>query len=653
MKLGVCYYPEHWPESDWPEDARLMRAAGLTHVRIGEFAWSRLEPSPGAYDWAWLDRAIEVLTAAGLEITLGTPTATPPKWLIDAHPDILPLDAHGHPRKFGSRRHYCFSSKTYRTETARIVEALARRYGAHPGVTMWQTDNEYGHHGSDESFSADAVAAFRAWLENRYTDIRALNEAWGAVFWSQVYNAFGEIDPPAATVTEANPSHRLDWRRFCSDQMCSYNQLQVDIIRRHSPGRPVTHNFIGDFFRLDHRDLSRSLDIATWDSYPIGLLSESQAPRDLKARWLRAGDPDFAAFNHDVFRACAPRWAIMEQQPGPVNWATYNAAPAPGMVRVWTWEAFAHGADFVSYFRWRQAPFAQEQMHAGLLAPDRAPQPVLEEIRQVGREMERVTGMAQDRAEIAILMDYPSLWQHEIQPQGNRRGPLEPSRAAYAACRRLGLNVDFVFSDTKLDGYKVVIVPSVPVITEEMERHLTSSGALVLATALTGSRTPDGRIPEGLAPGRLGRAFDVRVEQLETLPDFVPVDVQIGEEVRRAERWRETITTGAEVLGRFADGKPAWVRNGRLHYAAFWPGESLMTELVGRLCDEAGLARRDLGPDLRLRRAGGIQFAFNYGPGRQDLCRIGAPRGADAYLIGNADLAPFDVAAWPCGAGMR
>ncbi len=646
MKLGVCYYPEHWPETDWPDDARRMRAAGLTHVRIGEFAWSRIEPRAGVYDWAWLDTAVEILTSEGLEVTLGTPTATPPKWLVDAHPDILPRDANGHPRNFGSRRHYCFSSATYRAESARIVEAMARRYGAHPGVTMWQTDNEYGHHGSDESFSPDAVVAFRKWLEDRYTDIGALNTAWGTVFWSQVYNSFDEVDPPGAAVTEAHPSHRLDWRRFCSDQICSYNQLQVDIIRRHSPGRAIAHNFIGDFFRLNHRDISRALDIAAWDSYPIGLLSESQAPQELKARWLRAGDPDFAGFNHDVFRACAPRWAVMEQQPGPVNWATYNAAPAPGMVRLWTWEAFAHGADFVSYFRWRQAPFAQEQMHAGLLAPDRTPQPVLEEIAQVGAETQRLAQLQQGRSDVAILLDYPSLWQHEIQPQGNRSGPLGPSRQTYAACRRLGLNVDFVFSDTCLEGYKLVLVPSVPVISEAAASALITSGAVVFATALTGARTVDGQIPAGLAPGLLREAFGLRVEQLETLPSFEPIEVLIEGEVFRAERWRETLTGRAEVRARFADGRPALVRNGRFQYAGFWPGDELMTELIRTLCEETGIATCNAGPDLRLRRAGDIQFAFNYGPSPQDLQQVGAPLHAAGYLIGSADLAPFDIAAW-------
>jgi beta-galactosidase len=648
MKLGVCYYPEHWPEGDWADDARMMREAGLTHVRIGEFAWARMEPRQGVFDWAWLDTAIDVLHSAGLEVTLGTPTATPPKWLIDAHPDILPLDAHGHPRKFGSRRHYCFSSKTYRAESGRIVEEMAQRYGTHPGVTIWQTDNEYGHHGSDESFSEDAVEAFRYWLKERYTDIHGLNAAWGAVFWSQIYNSFSEVDPPGATVTEANPSHRLDWRRFCSDQMCSFNQLQVDIIRRHSPGRPITHNFIGDFYRLDHRDISRSLDIASWDSYPIGLLSESHASQEKKSRWLRAGDPDFAAFNHDVFRACAPRWAVMEQQPGPVNWATFNAAPAPGMVRLWTWEAFAHGADFVSYFRWRQAPFAQEQMHAGLLAPDRTPQSVLDEIRQVGLEVSKFTGLQQRKADVAILLDYPSLWQHEIQPQGNRLGPLEPSRAFYSACRCLGLNVDFVFSDSNMKGYKIILLPSVPVISEATWENLKSSNAIIFATALTGSRTVDGHIPPGLAPGPLAADLELRVEQLETLPAFEVVKVRIDNHEYPAGRWNERVETSADVCARFADGRPAWIRNGRFQYLASWPDERLMCELVRRLCQETCIDCRDLGEDLRLRRAGDMQFAFNYGPETLDLTLIGAPSHASRYLIGARDLAPHQIAAWRC-----
>jgi beta-galactosidase len=285
----------------------------------------------------------------------------------------------------------------------------------------------------------------------------------------------------------------------------------------------------------------------------------------------------------------------MEQQPGPVNWATYNAAPASGMVRLWTWEAFAHGADFVSYFRWRQVPFAQEQMHAGLLGPDREPQPVLDEIRQVAEEILRIPCMQQQQADIAILLDYPGLWQHEIQPQGNRQGPLEPSRSVYTACRRLGLNVDFIFSDSDMAGYKIILLPSVPLISETTWKNLKSSNATIFATALTGSRTVEGHIPSGLAPGPLAAELGLRVERLETLPPFEEVKVRIDEVDHVAGRWHETITTRSEVRARFMDGNAAWVRNGRFQYIACWPGEELMRELISRICLEAGIDCRDLG----------------------------------------------------------
>jgi beta-galactosidase len=269
MKLGVCYYPEHWPPEVWAEDARRMAEMGLSWVRIGEFAWSRIEPEPGRFAWDWLDQAIETLAAKGLRIVLCTPTATPPKWLVDVHPDMLALDAEGRPRRFGSRRHYCFSSETYRAEAARITRAVAERYGRHPTVGAWQTDNEYGCHDTTLSYSPNAARRFRRWLKERHGSIEALNAAWGGVFWSQEYRDFDEIDPPNLTVTEANPSHLLDYRRFASDEVASFNRLQTEILRAASPGRPITHNFMGFYTEFDHFRLSEDLAscgrvIRTW-----------------------------------------------------------------------------------------------------------------------------------------------------------------------------------------------------------------------------------------------------------------------------------------------------------------------------------------------------------------------------------------------------
>lgn len=451
-ELGVCYYPEHWPEAQWAEDARRMAELGLAWVRIGEFAWGRVEPRPGQFNWGWLDRAIEVLGAHGLKVVLGTPTATPPKWVLDRHPDMLAVDAQGRPRKFGSRRHYCFSHPGYRQESARIVTEFARRYGRNLHVGAWQTDNEYGCHDTVLSYSDAARTAFRDWLRARFPaqdrnggDIEALNRAWGNVFWSMDYEDFDDIDLPNLTVTEPNPAHVLAFRRFSSDQVVQYNRMQAEIIRQYSDA-PLSHNYMGRVTEFDHYKLGEDLDIATWDSYPLGFLEDRVgAGVEDQRRFARQGDPDFQAFHHDLYRAVGRgRWWVMEQQPGPVNWAPYNPAPAPGMVRLWTWEAFAHGAEAVCYFRWRQAPFAQEQMHAGLLRPDSAEAEGFDEARQVAFELADAPDVQPVTAPVALIFDYDAEWAWAVQPHGKGLSYFGLVLDHYRALRRAGLSVDII-----------------------------------------------------------------------------------------------------------------------------------------------------------------------------------------------------------------
>ena len=265
--LGVCYYPEHWPVEQWADDAARMAKLGLTWVRIGEFAWARMEPTPRSYDWDWLDRAIDTLGRAGLKVVLGTPTATPPRWMLTKHPDMLALDQDGRPRGFGSRRHYCFSHRPYRAECARIVAAMAERYGQNPYVAAWQTDNEYGCHDTTLSYSPAALHAFRDWLAQRYQSPQALNRAWGNVFWSMDYASFDEIGLPNLTVTEANPAHVMAFRRFASDEVASFNRLQTEIIRQH-PLRITTwaRSPISIISRLGPIWISRRGTPIRWDS---------------------------------------------------------------------------------------------------------------------------------------------------------------------------------------------------------------------------------------------------------------------------------------------------------------------------------------------------------------------------------------------------
>ena len=644
MKLGVCYYPEQWPEDLWADDARRMAELGITWVRIAEFAWSRIEPEPGRFDWAWLDRAVETLAAAGLKIIMCTPTATPPKWLVDKHPDMLAVDAEGRPRGFGSRRHYCFSSQAYRAECARITEAVAGRYGRHPAVGAWQTDNEFGCHDTTISYSPNAARAFRSWLGQRYQSVDALNRAWGAVFWSQEYLDFDEVQPPNLTVTEANPSHRLDYNRFASDEVASFNRLQVDMIRRLSPGRDVTHNFMGFYTEFDHFAVGRDLDLATWDSYPLGFLEQFWFPYDEKLRYLRQGHPDISAFHHDLYRGVGRgRWGVMEQQPGPVNWARYNPAPLPGAVRSWTWEAFAHGAELVSYFRWRQAPFAQEQMHAGLNRPDNVLDQGGHEAAAVAREVEAMGQLAAcAQARVALIFSYEADWQFGIQPHARGFRWLQLAFEFYSALRQLGLDVDIVPPDADFTGYALVVAPSLPILDAVTLAALEGSGAVVLFGPRTGSRTREGHIPANLPPGVLQERLGVRVARVESLRPGAEHAIDVGGQSASGRLWREFLDTDLPSLATFVDGGAAWVADAGWHYLATWPDKAFLAFVVARLAADAGLSANPLEEGVRLRRRDHVQFAFNFAP---ESRHTPAPEGT-SFLIGGPDLPPAGMAAW-------
>ncbi|MEQ8480379.1 MAG: beta-galactosidase [Hoeflea sp.] len=614
--IGTCYYPEHWPREVWEEDARRMAEAGLTWVRIGEFAWSRLEPEPGGYEFDWLDSAIAVLGKAGLRVVLGTPTATPPRWMLDRHPDMLAVDAEGRPRKFGSRRHYCFSHEGYKAECAKIVTRLAERYGRNPHVAAWQTDNEYGCHDTTISYSDAARKAFRLWLRARYGgpgndgDIGALNEAWGNVFWSMEYADFDDIDTPNLTVTEPNPSHALDYRRFSSDQVVAFNRLQTEIIRAHSDA-PIAHNYMGRVTDFDHYKVGADLEIASWDSYPLGFL-EDRVPASVERQrhYARQGDPDFQAFHHDLYRAVGRgRWWVMEQQPGPVNWAPHNPAPLPGMVRLWSWEAFAHGAEAVCYFRWRQAPMAQEQMHAGLLRPDSAEAQGLAEARRVAAELAEAPDVGVSPPSVALIFDYDAEWAWAIQPHGKGLSYFELVFDTYRALRRAGHSVDIIAPDhRRLEDYKLILAPGLMHMTGGLKSALAESGAVVLIGPRSGARDRTMRTPVPLPPAIPG--LDATVSHVESLRPDSPVSLASGGTIRS---YREFLETGAEVLERTADNEPAVVARGKLIYCAGWLDADAMFRLVQNLSARAGLGTLDLPDDVRCRDTGTERFWFNYG----------------------------------------
>lgn len=615
--LGCCYYPEHWPEEIWVEDARRMADLGLTWVRIGEFAWSRLEPEPGDLRFDWLDRAISVLGSAGLRVVLGTPTATPPRWVVDKHPDMLAVDAQGRPRGFGSRRHYCFSHAGYLEECRRITRLLAERYGRNPHVAAWQTDNEYGCHDTVLSYSEPARVAFRDWLRAQFPgqgntgDITALNRAWGNVFWSMDYRDFDEIDLPNLTVTEPNPAHALAFRRFSSEQVVQFNRAQVEIIRAHSDA-PVAHNYMGRVTDFDHFDVGADLDIASWDSYPLGFLEDRVgADADHQRAYARQGDPDFQAFHHDLYRAVGKdgRWWVMEQQPGPVNWAPYNPAPLPGMVRLWTWEAFAHGAEAVLYFRWRQAPFAQEQLHAGLLRPDHAEAPGFHEAAEVARKLAEAPEVALARAPVALIFDYAADWAWTVQPQGQGLSYFGLVFDHYRALRRAGVSVDILPPSARdFTGYRLVLAPGMMHMPEDLKTALNASGAEVLIGPRSAARDGHFTIPVPLPPAWPG--LDVTVARLETLRPDMPRAVAGGGMV---QGWCEDLEGSAETVLSLEQGAPVAMRQGKVTYMGGWGDDAALDRLARDLCDRSGVTVVNLPEGVRIRDTGTERFWFNHG----------------------------------------
>ena len=624
MKIGVCYYPEHVDSSLWRRDAEEMAEMGIRFVRIGEFCWSKVEPARETFRFEWLDEALRILSEAGLKVVMCTPTATPPKWLIDEHPSILPVDAEGRTRRFGSRRHYDYSSPVYFEESLRITRRFAERYGEHPAVEVWQTDNEHGCHDTVASYSENALKAFRDWLRSRYGKIEELNRAWGNVFWSQEYADFDSVGLPNLTVALANPSHRLDFWRFSSDRVRRFNRAQIRLLRALSPGRRVTHNSMGLFFDYDHHAFAEDVDFMSWDSYPLGYLAVTDAfVAEDKRRYLRTGHPDLVPLTHDLYRCQTPAdsfW-VMEQQPGPVNWAPYNPVPAKGMVRYWFWEAFAHGAETVSCFRWRQCGFAQEQEHAGLKYNDGEFTPFAEEVRLVRKEIDVVEAMeshARPSPAVALVFDYESVNRIRIQPQSEAFDPVRLHYRFYSAVRRLGLDVDVVPASpaVALENYDWVLVPCLPYASGEFASRLKRHPGRVVLGPRCFSKTSSFGVPASPLPEHFADAFDNAVGFAESLPDGYQGGLRCQSTGKSWDSaysvWRESFRQPVQSDLVFEDGAPACLQKDGIAYLGFYPQTDFLNDwLAGQLPPALRSASRKLPEGVRRRTRGNLTFYFN------------------------------------------
>ena len=566
MKLGVCYYPEHWPRERWETDAALMQQLGLSIVRLAEFAWTKMEPASGQYEWGWLDESIEILAAAGHQIILCTPTATPPVWLTRSHPDILRRGTDGRFRDHGTRRHYCPNSPTYRQHSQRIIRAMANRYAKHPALIGWQTDNEIGGGSTARCYCDNCATAFRRWLEARYGRIDTLNDAWGNEFWSQTYQSWDEIRPPDDRIDKQNPSHVLDYFRFSSDSFVEFQQEQIDILREIDPDHFVTHNFMGLYRDLDQFDLTESLDFATWDAYPTANPERwrrwlyppgSDTSRDNPVYAYDVGEPAIMNMAHALTYGLKQRpfW-IMEQQCGHINWGSINPAIRPGTPRLWTWQAVANGADAVLYFRWRATLFAHEQYHSGILRHDASPGDGYGDVEKLRDEMEqlnRVTAVP-PTAQVAILLDFDDLWAIQLQPHRHDFNYLRHLFAYFDACQRLGIPVQIVPKTADLSAYSLVLAPTLHMPDDATVDQLTayvSQGGTLLLGVRSGFKTTSNLVTDQPLPGPLRDLVGATVDSWQSVPELVAVGLETAVSPLTLEPtasyWIETLRPDSET----------------------------------------------------------------------------------------------------------
>jgi beta-galactosidase len=605
LSLGVCDYPEHVDPSDWHMHASKQRELGLTWVRLAEFSWAKIEPREGHYDWDWLDQAIEVYASHGLHIVLGTPTATPPAWLIEKHPEILPVDENGQVKKFGSRRHYDHASEIYRQHCCRIVSKMAKRYADNPAVKGWQTDNELGHEGTTVSYGGASEIRFSQWLQQKYSTLTQLNKAWGNAFWSQDYSAWEQIKAPNLTaVRQANPSHKLDYQRFCSDMIVEFQQLQIDILRELCPQHFITHNCVIFSAECDLYKLAESLDFVAWDSYPIGMLEyfATWESEQVKTDYARTGSPDLVSLNHDIYRGLKSQthfW-VMEQQCGHANWAQYNPLPAKGAVKLWSAQAWAHGASSVVYFRFRASHFAQEIMHSGLLQQNADPDRGYAEIAQLDCTE---FSLAQSENTVALVHDYDSLWIFNQQAHNQDLSYWYQFVLFYSSLRKLGLNVDIVHpSQLHKRSYKLVVCPALTLLTPESAQAIldASKDAYMLFGPRTDFRDQYGKAAEKGQFQQLAHIIGGRLGNFDSLRPTIKQSIMaegIQNDQHVAQLWCESYKAeDATILYRYQDGPmenlaAVLQRDKVITVGAL--SESLIQTLLRKQCHAAGIAALD------------------------------------------------------------
>jgi beta-galactosidase len=587
---GGDYNPEQWPREVWAEDFRLMQQAGITAATVGVFSWVSLQPAEDRFTFDWLDEIIDGLHTHGIKVILATPSAAQPAWVSQAYPDVLRSDENGLRRQHGQRTNYCPNSPNYRRLSANMARKLAERYGQHPAVILWHVSNEY----AGACYCDTCAARFREWLQARYGTLDELNARWWTRFWSHTYTDWTQIMPPRKNAEILTHGLNVDYFRFMNESQLDCYRNERDVLRTITPNIPSTTNLMGAYKPLDYRRWAQEMDVVSWDCYP----NPNHAPSDI-------------AFLHDLMRGVkdGQPFLLMEQTPSSQNWQEINALKRPGVLRLWSYLAVAHGADSVLYFQWRRGRGGCEKLHGAVIEhAGRSDTRVFREVSQLGAELQAlgdtVIGASVD-ARVAIMFDWDN-WHaldDAIGPVREKRY-LETVRKHYQTLFEKHVAVDIVFPDSDLSRYSLVIAPMLYMVkagTAENIEAFVENGGTFVTTYLSGLVDETDLAFENGYPGPLSRVLGIWVEEIDALyadqTNSIVMADGSGEyscrhiaDLLHAETAEVLATFGSDFYG----GMPALTRNsfgkGSAYYIASDPDPLLLDRLYGELLQQHGIA---------------------------------------------------------------
>jgi beta-galactosidase len=614
---GGDYNPEQWPREVWAEDFRLMQQAGMTSATVGVFSWVSLQPAEDRFTFDWLDEIIDGLHAHGIKIILATPSAAQPGWMSQTYPDVLRSDENGIRRQHGQRTNYCPNSPNYRRLSANIARKLAARYGQHPALLLWHVSNEY----AGACYCETCAAKFREWLQARYGTLDELNTRWWTAFWSHTYTDWAQIMPPRQNAEVLTHGLNIDYFRFMNESQLHCYRNERDTLRAITPDIPITTNLMGTYKPLDYRQWAKELDVVSWDCYP----NPNHSPGDI-------------AFLHDLMRGVkdGQPFLLMEQTPSSQNWQEINALKRPGVLRLWSYLAVAHGADSVMYFQWRRGRGGCEKLHGAVIEhAGRTDTRVFREVSQLGTELktlgDAVIGASVD-AHVGILFDWDN-WHaldSAIGPVRNKRY-IETVRKHYQALYAKHVAVDVIFPDSDLSRYSLVVAPMMYMVkaglAENVEAFVQDGGTFV-ATYLTGLVDETDLAFENGYPGPLSRVLGIWVEEIDALYTDQTNSIVMNDgsgaypcrhiaDLLHAESAQVLATFGSD----FYAGMPALTKNtfgkGDAYYIASDPDQPFLNRLYGELLLQHGItapfaAPADIEIAVRVKNDQPIYFLLNH-----------------------------------------